>query len=170
MFPIDFHFAGTLVLYRIPIDRHAPNNFDIVKQFSWIRDRWIWTVHRCTPLRDGSDGGSSLIQYQFSNGSELCGFFIWASKWWSSLIRYGMLNGSILLWNWSKCSGFIQSGSQMEVLFDMGRGQVTDWSISTTWYIHLHSIYITWWSNFTEDLEREKVKFLKLTKKVNWGF
>ena len=29
-------------------------------------------------------------------------------------------------------SGFIQSGSQMEVLFDMGRGQVTDWSISTT--------------------------------------
>ena len=30
MLPIDFHFAGTLVLYRIPIDRHAPNNFDIV--------------------------------------------------------------------------------------------------------------------------------------------
>ena len=61
-------------------------------------------------------------------------------------------------------SGFIQSGSQMEVLFDMGRGQVTDWSISTTWYIHLHSIYITWWSNFTEDLERKFFKFHKLQK------
>ena len=38
MLPIDFHFAGTLVLYRIPIDRHAPNNFDIVKQFEWEVD------------------------------------------------------------------------------------------------------------------------------------
>ena len=67
-------------------------------------------------------------------------------------------------------SGFIQSGSQMEVLFDMGRGQVTDWSISTTWYIHLHSIYITWWSNFTEDLERKKIKVSQTNKRSKLGF
>ena len=135
-----------------------------------MRGRWIWTVHRCTPLRDGSDGGSSLIQYQFSNGSELCGFLIWASKWWSSLIRYGMLNGSILLWNWSKVPALFNQGHKWRFysIWDVDRwqtGPLAPHDTSTSIPFTLHDEVIS-----QRNLERKKLRFLKQTNKSKLGF